>query len=160
MIKKRLITSGFGLGRLPLAPGTWGSVPVAAFFALMCYVGAGVWTISAVMVVIALAASAACVTFGPTVIEAAGKNDPREIVVDEMAGQAITFIGISATGEKAILITTVFGFLLFRLLDIAKPWPCRKLEKLPAGWGVLADDLAAGVYAAIVLQICTRLWMG
>jgi phosphatidylglycerophosphatase A len=55
---------------------------------------------------------------------------------------------------RQIWLTTILGFLLFRVFDIAKPWPIRKLESLPAGWGVLADDLLAGVYAAVVLLLC------
>ena len=157
MNRKRLVASGFGLGRLPVAPGTWGSAPVAVVFALMCYIGAGVWGTTAVMVGLAVFGSVACVLFAPAAIEATGKKDPREVVVDEVAGQAVTFIGISAVGANQILITAVLGFLLFRFFDIVKPFPARKAEKLPDGWGVLADDLVVGVYTAIVLQICVRL---
>lgn len=157
MNRKRLIASGFGLGRLPVAPGTWGSAPVAVVFALMCYIGAGVWGTAVVMVGLAVFGSVACVLFAPAAIEATGKKDPREVVVDEVAGQAVTFIGISAVGANQILITAVLGFLLFRFFDIVKPFPARKAEKLPDGWGVLADDLVTGIYAAIVLQICVRL---
>ena len=156
---KRLFTSCFGLGFLPVAPGTWGSLPVAVVFGLLYYFGAGVITASAVMIVIAIAASAVCVVFGPSVIEAAGSKDPSEVVADEAAGQAVTFIGAYAVGGKEILTTAVIGFLAFRVFDIIKPWPCRKLEKFDKGWGILADDLMAGVYAAIVLQICMRFWI-
>jgi len=156
---KKLITSCFGLGWLPIAPGTWASAPVALIFGLMCYFAVGAWLMSITMVIIAAAASVVCVKFAPAVIEATGRKDPREVVVDEVAGQAVAFLGISAAGGKAILITTLVGFLLFRLLDIVKPWPCKRLEKLPAGWGILADDLAAGLYAMIVLQICLRFWI-
>jgi phosphatidylglycerophosphatase A len=54
----------------------------------------------------------------------------------------------------------VLGFLLFRLFDIFKPWPARRLEKLPKGWGILADDLLAGVYSGAALLICLKLWIG
>ena len=154
---KRLIASCFGLGKLPVAPGTWGSAPVAVIFALMCWLGAGVLGTTAVMVGLAVFGCATCVLFAPAAIEATGKKDPREVVVDEVAGQAVTFIGISVVGANQILITAVLGFLLFRVFDIVKPFPARKAEKLPDGWGVLADDLVAGIYAAIVLQICIRL---
>lgn len=156
---KRLFTSCFGLGFLPVAPGTWGSLPVAVVFGLLCYFGAGVLAVSAVMVVIAIAASAVCVVFGPSVIEATGSKDPSEVVADEAAGQAVTFVAVYAIGGREILITAVIGFLAFRVFDIIKPWPCRKLEKFYKGWGILADDLMAGVYAAIVLQICMRFWI-
>ncbi len=122
-------------------------------FGLLCYFGAQVLVSSIVMIVIALTGSVVCVVFAPAVIEAAGEKDPRRIVVDEVAGQAVTFIGVSAIGNKEILIVTILGFLAFRVFDIIKPWPCRKLEKFDKGWGILADDLMAGVYAAVVLQI-------
>ena len=117
------------------------------------------------MAALALAGSIVCVRFAPVVIRATGKGDPGEVVADELAGQAVTFLFIPfltletfSTGQ--IWVTTVVGFLLFRLFDIAKPWPIRRLEKLPEGWGLLADDLLAGVFAAIVLLIVIFLWMG
>jgi phosphatidylglycerophosphatase A len=162
---KRLFASCFGLGRLPVAPGTWGSLPPTIIFALMCHLGASALLISFVIAALALAGCAICIKFAPAVIEATSQTDPREVVADELAGQAVTFLAIPffipvilTTGQ--ICIITSSGFLLFRLFDIVKPWPIRKLEKLPEGWGVLADDLLAGVYAAIVLLIVIFLWMG
>ena len=162
---KRLLASCFGLGRLPVAPGTWGSLPPAIIFALMCYLGASALLISLVMAALTLGGCVVCIKFAPAAIAATGKNDPGEVVADELAGQALTFLTIPffipvilTTGQ--ICIITSGGFLLFRLFDIVKPWPIRKLEKLPEGWGVLADDLLAGVYAAIVLLIVIFLWMG
>lgn len=153
----RLLASCFGLGWLPVAPGTWGSLPPTIVFALMCQSGVSAVLISTVMAVMALAASVVCVKFAPAVIAATGKTDPREVVVDEFAGQAITFIPIGAVPTGQIWAAAVLGFLLFRLLDIAKPWPARKLEKLPKGWGVLADDLSVGIYAGIALLLCLRI---
>jgi len=102
--------------------------------------------------------------FAPAVIAQTGKADPGQVVADEFAGQAITFLAAVffntqtfSTGQ--IWLTTLAGFLLFRVFDIVKPWPCRLLERLPQGWGILADDLMAGVYAAISLAICLRLWI-
>ena len=159
---KRLVTSCFGLGRLPLAPGTWGSLPPAIIFALMWYFHASGILISIVMAVLALAGSVICVKFAPAAIAATGRTDPREVVADEFAGQAVTFLAIpflitAAISTKQIWAAAVLGFLLFRLFDIVKPWPIRKLEKLPKGWGVLADDLLAGVYASIALLFCLRI---
>ena len=162
---KRLLASCFGLGRLPLAPGTWGSLPVAIVFGLMWHLGTSSILVSITMAVLVLAGSIICVKFAPAAIAATGKNDPGEVVADELAGQAVTFLAIQffipvilTTGQ--ICIITAGGFLLFRLFDIVKPWPIRKLEKLPKGWGILADDLLAGVFAAIVLLIVIFLWMG
>ena len=165
VIMKRLLASCFGLGRLPWAPGTWGSLPSAIIFGLMCYLHTPSIIISIVMAALALAGSVICVKFAPDVIAAVGKSDPGEIVVDELAGQAVTFLPIGfwiiieEISIRQIWIVMVLGFLLFRVFDIAKPWPIRKLEKLPQGWGVLADDLMAGVYAWIVLQFCIRVWI-
>lgn len=160
---KRLLTSCFGLGWLPLAPGTWGSLPPAAIFALLCYLSEPAMLISIVMAALALTGSVICVKFAPVIIAATGKNDPGEVVADELAGQAVTFLAIPFLVESTILsdrfwIVALLGFILFRLFDIVKPWPIRRLEKLPGGWGVFADDLLAGVYAAVALYICLRLW--
>ncbi|UCF43610.1 MAG: phosphatidylglycerophosphatase A [Planctomycetota bacterium] len=161
---RRLLTSCFGLGYLPIAPGTWGSLPAAIVFGSLCKLGASSVLTLIVTVVLACAGCVVCVKFAPAVIAATGKTDPREVVADELAGQAITFLAIpflftEPVSAGQIWFTTALGFLLFRILDIAKPWPIRRLEKLPEGWGVLADDLMAGVYAAVVLAFCVRLWI-
>ena len=155
---KRMLTSCFGLGRLPIAPGTWGSLPPVFIFALMCYLGASPAIITNVMAALVLAGGVVCVQFAPAAIAATGKNDPREVVADEFAGQAVTFLfspflAMGSATPQQIFITVFSGFVLFRLFDISKPWPIRKLEKYPAGWGILADDLLAGAFAWIVLQI-------
>ena len=163
---KRLLASCFGLGRLPLAPGTWGSLPPAIIFALMCHFGASAVLVAVVMAVLALAGSIVCVKCASAVIAATGQSDPPQLVADEFAGQAVTFLAIpfipmnNPFSNSQIWITVLLGFILFRFFDILKPWPIRKLEKLPGGWGILADDLLAGLYAAIALMICFRLWAG
>jgi len=81
----------------------------------------------------------------------ASAKDPQYVVIDEVSGQLVTYhvLLISALNWKAWL----FGFLLFRLFDIWKPFPIRRLEKLPGGWGIMADDWMAGIYAAILLRL-------
>jgi len=160
---KRLLVSCFGLGWLPLAPGSWGSLPPTIIFTVMCYFGTSAISLSIIMAALALAGSIVCVRFASAVIAATGKNDPGEIVADEIAGQSMTFLAtgflaIDTFSTRQILATSVLGFLLFRALDTIKLWPIRKLEKLPAGWGILTDDLMAGVYAAIALLVCLKLW--
>lgn len=155
---RRLLTSCFGLGWLPAAPGTFGSLPPAIIFGLLCNLGISIASVTVIMAVLVLVGSVVCIRFAPAIIAATGKSDPKEIVADEFAGQAITFLpaGLWATNEfptTELWIMVGFGFVLFRIFDITKPWPIRKLEKLPGGWGILADDLLAGVFAAIVLQI-------
>jgi undecaprenyl-diphosphatase len=158
---KRLIASCFGLGWLPFAPGSWGSLPPVVIFALMCYFQVPGILVSVVMAALALVGSYFCVKFTPAVITASGKIDPPEVVLDEVAGQAITFLAVPFLAPGAVLpsqflTTAVAGFLLFRAFDTIKPWPARNFEKFPAGWGVLADDLMAGVYAGIALLLCIR----
>jgi len=159
---KRLLVSCFGLGWLPIAPGTWGSLPPTVIFVLMYYFGILDVAISVVMAVLVLVGCFVCVKFAPASIAATGREDPPEVVADEFAGQGVTFLvvpflAVAHASITQILITAMLGFLLFRLFDIVKPWPIHKLEKLPQGWGVLADDLLAGVYAAIALVLCHKI---
>ena len=160
-MNKRLFTSYFGLGYLPIAPGTWGSLPPAILFAALCFSPLPRIATIVLMFLIEVDASTICVLFSSDAIKATGKKDPSEVVVDEVAGQALTLLSFSLydISGNEIIIVTLAGFILFRLFDIIKPWPCRKLEKLPAGWGILADDLMAGFYAAIVLMICLRFFI-
>ena len=79
-----------------------------------------------------------------------GQSDPSEIVIDEIAGQMVTLLAAPATP-----VAWVSGFFLFRLLDILKPFPARQSEKLPGGWGIVLDDLIAGIYGALLLYAAT-----
>jgi phosphatidylglycerophosphatase A len=155
---RRLLASCFGLGWLPLAPGTWGSLPPVLLFVLMCYFGEAPAAISITMVVSALAGSIVCIKFAPAIVAATGRADPREIVADEFSGQAVTFLFIAAVPISNIWVTGLLGFSLFRFFDILKPWPIRKLEKIPKGWGILLDDLLAAVFAGIASLVCLVLW--
>lgn len=151
---KRMLTSCFGLGFMPIASGTFGSMPVAAIFAVLCLLDVGRGVTSIVMLALAVGFSLACIKFAPGVIALTGKKDPSEVVADEVAGQAVTFLGAYAMGFNNIVIVTAIGFFAFRFFDILKPPPCRGLEKLNEGYGILADDLMAGVYAAVILWVC------
>lgn len=112
----------------------------------------------------AAAGSYVCVKFAPSAIAATGKKDPGEVVADELAGQAVTLISAAfAMGEGLsagkIWMIAALGFVIFRILDITKPQPIRKVEKLPQGVGILADDLLAGVFGAVILHISVWLWI-
>jgi phosphatidylglycerophosphatase A len=109
--------------------------------------------VAIVMVVLAFIGSIVCVRCAPASIAATGKKDPSEVVADEFAGQAVTFIAAGIFSTSGIYLPALLGFFLFRLFDIIKPWPLRKLEKLPHGWGILADDLGAGVYACLSMSV-------
>jgi len=81
------------------------------------------------------------------------RKDPQNVIIDEVAGQWLTLAAAAPDWRHALA-----GLALFRLFDITKPWPARRLERLPAGWGIMLDDLAAGLYAAIVLLILRHWW--
>lgn len=105
------------------------------------------------MAIWAIAASVICIAFSPAICAQLGKKDPGEIVIDEVAGQALTMIAASFVFRNNICFIAALGFLFFRVFDIVKPLPIKKLEKLPGAWGILADDLMAGLYAAILLVV-------
>jgi undecaprenyl-diphosphatase len=151
---KRLLSSCLGLGWLPVAPGTWGSIPPAVIFMLLCYLGAPSLLVLLVMLAMVLLGSIVCLKCSSEAVAVCGRKDPGEVVADEFAGQAVVFLAAGAVADIPIWVVTLAGFLLFRLFDIFKPWPIRKLEKFPNGWGILADDLLAGVYAAFALVLC------
>jgi phosphatidylglycerophosphatase A len=162
MVCKRWLATCCGLGWLPPAPGTWGSLPPAVAFGLLMYFRVPGVATMVVLGVMALGAAAACVLFAPASMAATGKNDPSEVVSDEFAAQALTFLVVPLlvprplTGWESFLLAGV-GFLAFRVIDITKPWPIKKLERFPAGWGILADDIAAAIGAAVIVYVALRL---
>lgn len=80
-------------------------------------------------------------------------DDPRHVVIDELAGTLVTMIGHAATPANLLI-----GFILFRAFDILKPYPIKKIERLPGAWGIVADDVAAGIFSNIILIILGRIW--
>jgi phosphatidylglycerophosphatase A len=145
---KLYIGTLFGAGLLPLAPGTWGSfftLPVIYLTALH-FQAAGMIILLSIAILLSLWSAPAAVTrYG---------DDPGRFVMDESAGQIVAFLAIpfhySLNTDIWILLA---GFLLFRLFDIFKPFGIRELEKISGKFGILFDDLLAGVYALICLQM-------
>jgi phosphatidylglycerophosphatase A len=146
------IATGLGSGYFPLAPGTAGSalglalviafrqtsltplwlgVSLAAFAGLLFLVG--VWS-----------AGKAERVFG--------RVDPGQVVIDEVVGQIITFVATPRVTWRGLLV----GFILFRVFDIVKPFPAGGAERIPGGWGIMMDDLIAGLYSLLVLVILGR----
>jgi phosphatidylglycerophosphatase A len=109
-----------------------------------------------------VAASVACVALGSYAEHRFGRKDAPEVVADETAGVCLpALVAIGSTGagfEQGAALA--LAFILFRVFDIAKPWPVARLESLPSGWGVLLDDLMAGLYAAALLLIGLLVWSG
>ena len=139
-----LISTWFGCGYSPFAPGTAGSAAGLAIGIFLHERAGFSWWQFLLL---------AAVAFGPAVwaatitAEAVGRKDPSIVVVDEVIGQWISLAGARALNWKSYLA----AFALFRLFDIWKPIPVRQLERLPGGWGINADDAMAGIYAALVM---------
>ena len=143
-----LAISTWGVGFLPVAPGTFGSLVGVGIFlllgslplqliAIVAITWAGIWAASRTERILRL-------------------KDPGKVVVDEVAGQMIALLPLSlmaSPGKFGIIVS----FILFRLFDIFKPYPARRFERLRGGLGIMADDLVAGVYAALVLFLF-NLW--
>jgi len=118
----------------------------------------------ALMIVLLIVGSVVCIKLSDAAVAATGKHDPNEVVADEIAGQALTFLAMplvidTAPSVRQLVAIVVVGYFLFRLFDTVKPWPSYRLEGLPGGWGILADDLMAGVYAGIALVIFAKCWI-
>lgn len=138
------LATWFGCGYAPIAPGTVGSLgALLPAWLLARYAGWQPLYFGA----LALAITLPAVWAAGRTARACGKEDPGLVVVDEVAGQWMALAGAATLDWPAWL----GAFLLFRAFDIWKPAPVRQLERLPGGWGVLADDLMAGLYAALVL---------
>ncbi|MDQ2774702.1 MAG: phosphatidylglycerophosphatase A [Acidobacteriota bacterium] len=141
-----LLSTWFGCGYFPWGPGTAGSLAglVIAVF-LESYLGLGR---PALLVLIAVLLWPA-IWASTRTARLLNREDPGLVVVDEVLGQWVTLLGAAGRNWKVFLT----GFVLFRLFDIWKPWPVRNFEKLPDGTGIVMDDLAAGLYAALILYI-------
>lgn len=128
-------------------PGTWGSAAaVLIWFFLARWVPVE-WQ-TALLATLAVAATAAGIPAATAFERASGGKDPQAVVIDEVAGQWVTLL-FSPVSWKTLLV----GFILFRAFDILKPPPVRQLERLPQGTGIVMDDVAAGLYALIVMQL-------
>ena len=138
-----LVTMG-GAGLLPGAPGTWGSALMAL---ILHFTGTSTKTLLGGIAI----CSFICIALGGWAQKHLRRKDPGPVVVDEGAGICLTML-FQPPHRGALLV----GFLAFRVFDITKPPPVKQLEKLPAGWGILADDLAAAVYANLVCQVLFR----
>jgi len=137
-----LATGGY-VGHIPFAPGTFGSLIGIP----LCFLLAGIQlsaAIAAAIIFILLA-----IWISGAAAKTLKRKDPGCIVIDEIAGMVVTFIGLPFT-----LTTAVLGFILFRILDILKPFPIRTLDqRLPGGLGIVADDVVAGIFANLIVRI-------
>ena len=152
------VVTFFGSGLSPVAPGTAGSLLASALL-LGIYQAAGgpiFWVWQVFLVIGLIAASGLSVVFAPWAIDYFKRKDPGPFVLDEVAGICLAnlFLPIYPGYRQAWAIG--LAFLAFRAFDVTKPPPARQLERLPAGWGILLDDLAAAVYANLLCQVLLR----
>lgn len=138
------IATCFGLGLAPIAPGTACSIAAIAAAGLLIHHHG--WT-QAHFGLLSLASLLPGVWAAHVYAKSHAKEDPHEVVVDEAIGQWITLLGATVYNRKSLLAALV----LFRILDILKPFPIRQAEKLPGGVGIIADDVVAGLVGALVL---------
>ena len=142
-----LIATVFGIGRLHPGPGTWGSAATVVLWTVIAF-----RLSPALRLATAIALAVLVVGIGipaaTQVARTSGKKDPQFVVIDEVAGQLIALIAVPLAWK-----TLLAGFILFRVFDIVKPPPVRQLERLPEGTGIVLDDVAAGIYALVVMQI-------
>jgi phosphatidylglycerophosphatase A len=167
-----------GVGYLPLAPGTWGSLVGVGVYLVFEFVSTRVLpfppltarnieTFDTIEVLIAntlhtMALRTTVLLFVVTLLiwagiwaatkaeKLLGRKDPAVVVIDEVAGQLLAFLFIPLPAKLWMIVT---GFLLFRTFDILKPYPARRLESLKSGLGIMADDVVAGAYAAILVAV-------
>ena len=142
-----LVSTFFGVGRLRPGPGTWGSLAAALlWWGLALQLPAS--TRVPVILVLIVATTLTGIPAATLEARGCGKKDPSHVVIDEVAGQLVTLIACPILWKPLLA-----GFILFRAFDIVKPPPIRSLERLPEGTGIVVDDLGAGVYGLIVLQV-------
>jgi len=144
----RLVATGFGLGQLPVAPATWASAAVALLLIPDAFRAP-------------LPLGLALLVVTPIAIWTSGEaekdlgHDAHPIVIDEVAGMLVAVFAVPHAAASPLLLL-VSAFLLFRLFDIVKPFPIRQVQNLPGGWGVVADDLLAGLATNLVLRLAAR----
>jgi phosphatidylglycerophosphatase A len=143
-----LFATWFGCGHFPKGPGTAGSLGALLIALPLVYAGLPPWG----FLLLSLALLYPGIAASSSVAIRSGLKDPQIVVIDEVLGQWITLAGASVLNWKSFLL----AFVLFRLFDILKPPPIRRLERIPGGAGIVLDDVLAGVYGAIVLAVAGR----
>jgi phosphatidylglycerophosphatase A len=143
----KLVATFFGAGLLHPGPGSWGSAATVLLWWLLSGWINPHWQ-AAAAALLALTAVLIGIPAATHMSRSTGLKDPQFVVIDEVAGQLITLIGMPVSWKSLLL-----GFILFRGFDIVKPPPVRQLEHLPEGTGIVIDDVAAGLYALVIMQV-------
>ena len=149
------LTAG-GTGLIKPASGTWGSLPPVLLAFLLGLTGLS-WPIQIAMALLAVLGTWGCVAMGAWAEAKWKRHDPGEVVLDEVAGQALALLllpwPLLEPSVTWLAIACGLGFVTFRLFDIIKPPPIRGLQRFPCGWGIVLDDLAAGIAAAALCWV-------
>ncbi len=145
-----------GVGYLPLAPGTFGSLVSVGLFLLLARAVTGNALVLIVLVSIAVITFAG-IWAGSRIEQLSGRKDPGKVVVDEVAGQLIALFPLTLFARWSTAAVIV-SFILFRFFDIVKPYPANRLQEVDGGMGIMFDDLLAGVYGAVVVSIFLRIF--
>ena len=150
-----VIGSGFGSGLSPVAPGTAGSAAAGAIFYVIMLLPLAVWHYFLPLYVIALLSviGLAVGVWATGRMSTEANPDPGAAVWDEFVGMWITCLPVAVFWEALQPYWIALPFLVFRVLDVVKPWPCRRLERLHGGWGIMLDDVAAGVWGGLAIFV-------
>lgn len=146
------LATGLGAGFVPVAPGTVGSLEGVAIFLAALALHPAPLPLLFLLAILNAALFIGGVWASSRTCEITGLKDPGIVVIDEVSGQLIALTPLALWPSFSVA-AVVAGFILFRLFDIFKPYPIRKLEHLHAGLGVMADDVLAGIYAAVLLSL-------
>ena len=148
------IATFFGAGFGKPGPGTWGSVAAVLLWAAYAFAFQPTAQTLLLALLIGIALTLLLGIPAATVVaRESGRHDPQIVVIDEVAGQWIALLGSHANWRHALI-----ALVLFRLFDMTKPFPLRRLEDLPEGWGIVLDDVGAGLYALGVASLL-HLWI-
>jgi len=147
------IATGLGAGYFPVAPGTAGSLVGLALVIALRQTSLDRAELAVSLTALAAVIFALGVWSAGKAEKAFGRVDPGQVVIDEIVGQMITFIAAPRISRPGLIA----GFVLFRIFDIVKPFPARRAERFPGGWGIMLDDVVAGLYSLIALVVLARM---
>ena len=142
-----LVGTFFGIGRMRPGPGTWASAATVLLWIALAHVLAPSLR-TPVAIALAVVVTLIAIPAATQVARGSGTRDPQFVVIDEVVGQLVALIAVPLAWQSFLA-----AFILFRVFDIVKPPPVRQLEALPEGAGIVLDDLAAGLYALVVVHL-------
>jgi phosphatidylglycerophosphatase A len=141
-----------GVGFIPIAPGTFGSLVGVGIYLLLKLIVLSSFVSNIVLVLAILVITLAGIWAASQAERLFGRKDPGRVVVDEVAGQLISLLPVAVL-PVSWQVWVMVSFILFRFFDIVKPYPARRMERMHGGLGIMCDDLIAGVYAAVVICV-------